>query len=132
MRAVVSIAKSPSDKPLPLAELCDSEKIPLRFLEQIVLILRRGGILKSRRGASGGYLLDKPSSKISLSEILELIDGPLELLESGSATAPKANSGLCLFFSEVESELSKKLQSTSIEDIIAKDAQIGEALAFDI
>ena len=77
MRAVVAIAKAPRTKPLPLAELCQSQEIPQRFLEQIMLLLRRGELVDSRRGASGGYLLAKPPSKISLAEILELIDGPI-------------------------------------------------------
>jgi len=128
MRAVVAVAKSPDGKPVPLAELSHSEDISQRFLEQIVLILRRGGILESRRGSFGGYLLGKPASTISLADILELVDGPIDLVEGDSLSA----TGLGEFFAEVQADFSARFHAATIEDILAREARTGETLAFEI
>jgi Rrf2 family protein len=52
--------------------------IPIKFLEQVLLALKRGGFVESRRGKDGGYLLAKPPSKISVGDVVRFIDGPIE------------------------------------------------------
>ena len=88
IRAVISIARYKQNKPLQIGEISVSESIPTKFLEQILLSLKNNGILKSKRGANGGYKLAKSSKQISLRMILEIIDGPFDPigLESWSPT----------------------------------------------
>lgn len=131
MRAVIAVAKAPGGKPLPLAELAVAEGIPQRFLEQIVLFLRRGGILESRRGSAGGYLLARPATTVSLAEVLELVDGPVHLMESGTSTAASGGT-LTEIFGEIEKDVSGRLASITIDEVVARDARSQGSMAYEI
>jgi len=65
-------------KLVTIHELAKRTDIPLKFLEQVLLDLKRGGFLESRRGKVGGYLLAKHPSQIKLGEVIRFIDGPIE------------------------------------------------------
>ena len=60
-----------------ISEISKSQAIPKKFLEQILLELKRAGIVMSRRGRLGGYVLLRPADKITFGEVLRLIDGPI-------------------------------------------------------
>lgn len=68
-------------------DISESENIPPKYLEHILLNLKNGGILVSKRGVGGGYTLARPPSDISLGEILRMVDGPLAPLNCVSKTA---------------------------------------------
>ncbi len=72
---MVEIALSGRGSPLGVAEIARRRSIPERFLEQIFGELRRGGILKSRRGAHGGYCLAIPAEEVTVLDIVEILDG---------------------------------------------------------
>ena len=78
LRAVIKIARHSQMKPIQISEISESEIIPVKFLEQILVILKKESILKSKRGANGGYLLNKNPRDISVGIILETIDGPFQ------------------------------------------------------
>jgi Rrf2 family protein len=63
--------------PVTAEELAERQGIPPKFLESILLQLRRGGVVTAQRGPDGGYRLARPASEISLAEIIRVIDGPL-------------------------------------------------------
>jgi Rrf2 family protein len=69
------------------AEIARRQKIPKKFLEQILLVLKRRGLVQSRRGSLGGYALLKPADAISFAEVLRLIDGPMAPLPCLSVVA---------------------------------------------
>jgi Rrf2 family protein len=79
VRAALQLARGDSSSPIPCSKLAASGQMPERFLLQILRILVTQGILKSTRGVEGGYALSKPAEQISLLEIMEAIDGPLEM-----------------------------------------------------
>jgi Rrf2 family protein len=64
--------------PITIHDLAKRADIPIKFLEQILLDLKRGGFVVSRRGKVGGYLLAKPPSQIKLGDVARFIDGPIE------------------------------------------------------
>ena len=74
LRALVAIARQPG-KSWSIQELAAGEKIPSKFLEQILLTLRRAGILASKRGVGGGYTLLRAAAEISLGEVITIFDG---------------------------------------------------------
>lgn len=74
VRATIQMARN-GDSPLSVAEIAETEGIPIRFLAATVAILRRSGLVNSRRGGSGGYWLARPASEISLLDIAEAIEG---------------------------------------------------------
>ncbi|RYE09711.1 MAG: Rrf2 family transcriptional regulator [Hyphomicrobiales bacterium] len=77
LRALVALVKAPPESSLMIAEISKAQAIPKKFLEQILLELKRHGIVASRRGRLGGYVLLKPADKITFGEVLRLIDGPI-------------------------------------------------------
>ena len=78
--AVVYLAGLEHRNPVLISEISKERKIPQKFLEAILLDLRRAGILSSKKGKGGGYYLLKNAEDINLAEILRLFDGPIALL----------------------------------------------------
>ncbi len=75
VRALIELAVSGREGPLGVAEIARLQRIPERFLEQILGELRREGVLESRRGAHGGYRFAMPTEEISVLDIVEILDG---------------------------------------------------------
>jgi len=126
-RAVLAMSRSAPGTVYSIQSLSVDERIPLKFLEQILLILRKGGILHSRRGAGGGYTLARPPHIITVAEILDLVDGPLDVLPGGAS----GSLGLNAAFGELNDEIQKWMSATSIADILQKDHAKG-IVSFDI
>jgi Rrf2 family protein len=76
-RALLAIAAAPEGENLTSAEIARRHAIPHKFLEQILLDLKKAGLLESRRGKSGGYVMLRPADTISFGEVLRLFEGPL-------------------------------------------------------
>lgn len=74
LRALVAIGRQPG-RSWPIQELATGENIPIKFLEQILLSLRRAGILASKRGVGGGYTMVRMPAEISLGEVVTIFDG---------------------------------------------------------
>lgn len=81
LRATVELAARAADgpacRPVTADRLATAQEIPPKFLESILLQLRRGGIVTAQRGPDGGYRLARPAEGISLAEVIRVIDGPL-------------------------------------------------------
>jgi Rrf2 family protein len=79
LRAVVELAAAggTADRPVTAERLATAQEIPPKFLESILLQLRRAGVIHSQRGPEGGYWLARPATEISLAEVIRVIDGPL-------------------------------------------------------
>ncbi|MCB1061574.1 MAG: Rrf2 family transcriptional regulator [Verrucomicrobiae bacterium] len=134
LRAVVILAGSPPDRPMQIQEMAEIGGIPLKFLEQILLMLKRGGLLRSKRGVGGGYHLDKPTRQISVGEIISLIDGGLCNLASSGHEAEaefRGARGLRDSLSEVDEKVNSRLLSLTIEEILNRD-EPDAMLAFGI
>jgi Rrf2 family protein len=76
LRALVALARA-REGSLTTSEIAAKHRIPRKFLEQILVELKRNGMVQSRRGAAGGYALLKPADTITFGQVLRLIDGPL-------------------------------------------------------
>lgn len=78
VRAALQLAASPDDGPPVKAEaIAGAQDIPHKFLEGILNDMRRGGLVRSRRGGNGGYRLAKPAGDISIADVIRAVDGPL-------------------------------------------------------
>ena len=77
LRALLALAKTDPDELSLIAEIAEAQRIPKKFLEQILLDLKHHGIVASRRGKLGGYSLLRPADQITFGEVLRVIDGPL-------------------------------------------------------
>lgn len=87
LRALIFIAKTNGEAPVPISVIAADQKLPRKFLEIILLELKHGGIVDSYRGKMGGYRLTRPASEISFGEIIRLIEGPIALVPCVSVTA---------------------------------------------
>jgi len=133
IRAVLAIARRPPAKPVQIGELSESESIPVKFLEQILLSLKKAGLLRSKRGAGGGYFLDRVASSISLGEILEWIDGPFEPLGDArdSPNTLTQNVALTRCFDELRGLVDEHLHGHSIQDLLDMERP-DDVMAFEI
>lgn len=77
MRALVDLALNYKKGLRQIQDIVREEDIPVKFLEQILLALKNARLVQSKRGKGGGYYLARPPDKISLGEVIRLIDGPL-------------------------------------------------------
>jgi Rrf2 family transcriptional regulator, cysteine metabolism repressor len=80
-RAILELAVQYGKGPVELREIATKEGISLKYLEQVIIPLRTGGLVKSIRGSRGGYTLAKPPSRIRLSEVVGVLEGPFSLTE---------------------------------------------------
>lgn len=127
LRAVLAMCRATPGTVFSIQSLATEEHIPLKFLEQILLVLRKGGLLHSRRGAGGGYQLARPANRISLREILELVDGPLELMPQGGAMSQ----GMTSIFAELQGQFREALGRYTLADVLQRDQTRG-AMSFEI
>jgi Rrf2 family protein len=86
LRALIVLARSPGDVQM-ISDIAEQHRIPKKFLEQILLDLKYNGILTSRRGKTGGYMLLKSADMITFGEVLRIIEGPIAPLNCLSRTA---------------------------------------------
>lgn len=123
IRAVTILATLAPGKTMQAQELAESGQIPIKFLEQILLVLKRSGILKSKRGVGGGYRLGRESRSISIADIIESVDGELVCLVEvdGLPSFPGA-SGIRQSLETIQSSVNQALATTSIEDLVNLDA----------
>ncbi len=127
LRALIALAREEPGDSLMISEIADSQNIPKKFLEQILLDLKHHGIVMSRRGKAGGYLLLKPASEITFGEVLRIIDGPIAPLPCLSKMAYRrcddcTSEEACevrRVFARVASATRNVLDRTSIADALA-------------
>ena len=87
LHALIVIGTRGPDELLQIADIAKEARVPHKFLEQILLDLKKRGIVRSRRGRAGGYLLGANPKDISFADVIRAIDGPLALAPCVSATA---------------------------------------------
>jgi Rrf2 family protein len=87
LHSLIVLAERGGDEPMMIADIAEEANVPRKFLEQILLGLKRRGIVRSHRGRQGGYLLGRPPSEISFADIIRETDGPLALSPCVSVTA---------------------------------------------
>jgi len=87
LHALIVLAGHDDDTPMMIADIAKEAGVPRKFLEQILLDLKKRGIVRSLRGRSGGYLLGRAPRNITFAEIIRTIDGPLALSPCVSVTA---------------------------------------------
>lgn len=121
LRALVTLANARSDDPMSIQAIADEEGLPAKFLEGIMADLKRGGFVRSKRGANGGYLLARPASEITLLDIIRHLDGPVAPVGLTDKTAGDALTDRQKAFhpvwKEVREATIRVLQTYSIQSI---------------
>jgi Rrf2 family iron-sulfur cluster assembly transcriptional regulator len=119
--AVYQIAQYPKGKFVSIDEISTKSEVPKSYLSKILQDLCRGGILLSRRGTGGGFMLARPAREISLRDLIEIIEGKLCIVTCMSAPEQCIRSDGCVispFWSEVQGFIDELMESITIEDLI--------------
>ena len=77
LRCLLQVAAQPGPEPVQIAGIAAAEGLSPEYVAKLMRVLRQGGLVTSTRGAGGGYHLARPADQISLSEVIEVLDGPL-------------------------------------------------------
>ena len=128
LRALAVLAKEYGNGPVLIGDLAKQERIPHKFLELILLELKKKGILQSKKGKGGGYFLNRPPSATSVGEVVRVLDGPLALLPCVSQTAyrrcdecpDETTCGIRSVMKEVRDSTAKILDGTTLADIVER------------
>ena len=126
LRALQHLAARYGEGPVPNKELAERNNIPSRFLEQILLTLKHGQIVRSQKGPRGGYYLARPPQEITLAAVVRLLDGPLAPISCVSETAyepcgcPDMEAcGLRQVMKEVRDTVAAIMERTTLADLVA-------------
>jgi Rrf2 family protein len=131
-RALLELAlKYDSGLPVQLNEIAQIQEIPDKYLVQILVVLKGAGLVKTKRGAEGGYLLAKPPGQITLGEVVRVIDGPLLTLkcsiENESETCPRIP--ICEFhpiWEDVRVAISDIVDNLTLEDVCKRSQRFNQ------
>lgn len=109
----IAIHSTKSKGPISLREIAKNQSIPLPFLEQIGIQLRRSGLVISTRGASGGYVLSKDKKQISLSDIIQAVEGQINVAPSKNKEFEVTNK----LWKKLNQNIFTLLKSITLEDL---------------
>src|SRR5215510_10109854 len=126
LRAMASLAREYGNGPLLIADIAEKERIPRKFLELILLDLKKKGFLHSKKGKGGGYYLNRLPSTISVDQLIRALDGPLALLPCVSQMAyerceecpDEEACGIRRVFKEVREATIGVLERTTLADMM--------------
>ena len=130
LRAVLELALRQGQGPVKIAEIAASQAIPLRFLEIILSQLKQAGLVESRRGNAGGYLLARFPDRITVGEVLEFMQGPINLSDCTEGGQSKRKCPLldnCVFlpmWEKVQGAISGVYDHTTFEDLVAQKKKL--------
>ena len=132
IKALVILGKNADKPPMQIQKIAEEERIPKKFLEQILLDLRNAGYLYSKKGAGGGYSLNKDPKEIFLVHILRITGGPIAMVPCASLNffhkceecQQETTCGIRDVFIKVRDETLKILSETSIADISEKEESL--------
>jgi len=142
IRVLVELASRDGDAPVPLAEIAEANGLPLAYLEHLVARLRKAGLVESRRGARGGYLLARDADEITMAEVVEALEGsiaPIECISEaadGSIVCSRESSPdhVCptkLLWTRVRFSIINTLRETTLADLLVSPPMAAAALQIE-
>lgn len=120
--ALLHLSRQEDARYVTAEAIANAQEIPLKFLEQILLALKRGGYVRSAKGQRGGYRLGKPASRITLAEIIRFFDGALAPTEGVSKyfyepTPITKEKKLVRVFKDIRDYVANKLERVTLADV---------------
>jgi Rrf2 family protein len=120
VRAVVELAANADEKPVKAERLATAQGIPLNFLENILGELRHAGLVRSHRGAEGGFRLAKPAEDITIADVIRAVEGPLASVRGAppeEQTYEGASEALLRVWIAVRANLRKVVEQVTVADV---------------
>ena len=130
LKALLVLADEAGRGPIQTSELAEREGLPKKFLEAILLELKRHGLLQSKKGRGGGYVLGRQPADITVGQVIRVLEGPLALIPCVSQTAymkceecvDERTCGIRLAMKEVRDATARILDNTTLADLNARVA----------
>lgn len=140
LKALEYIAKHNEQGPILISEISERQRIPKKFLEVILLELKRDGILQSKMGKNGGYYMLKDPREVNIGHIIRLIDGPIALLpcvsykyyEKCAECEDEATCGLRNLMAQVREANNKILNKVSLAEIVKREQMLQKGLSITL
>ncbi len=127
LRAVFELAKQSGQGPVNVASIAEAQAIPPRFLENILNQLKQSGIVESRRGKAGGYLLSRNPRELTMGEVIRLVEGPIDVVAcNGPEGAGCSLNGICVFlpvWERARQALESVYDNVTFEDLVIQERQ---------
>ena len=132
INALLYLAQHRQERPIPIHQIAESENIPPKFLEGILLDLRKSGILGSKKGPGGGYYLLREPEDVNLAEVMRLYDGPIALLpcvtykyyERCEECKDEETCGIRDVFLQLRNETVELLKRSTLSDIMQRESRL--------
>lgn len=133
--AVIDLALHATEGPVQSLQIADRQGIPKQYLDQLLLILKKAGLVESSRGRQGGYVLARPASRITLFEIVTALEGPLEntnFLSKGTRARIAAREILNALWEELIGGVAERLRQKTLEEICDEHKRLENQIMYYI
>lgn len=132
LKALLALAQVYSQRTLSLRAISVQERLPAKFLEQIMMVFKRSSLVESVKGKQGGYSLSRPPEEITLGEVIRAVDGPLAPLANAREIERRIQKGdrhpgLYSILLDVRNAISEILDHKSLADICTKSLELSRS-----
>ncbi|MHC4157850.1 MAG: RrF2 family transcriptional regulator [Planctomycetota bacterium] len=135
LRAILELAQNQGAGPLQVKVIAQRQTISIKYLEQLMAMLKSAGLVRSIRGSKGGYTLAKPANQIKLSDVFSCLEGPsaitVECLENEDYCARVADCIARQVWAQVQEAITNVLESMTLQDLVDR-AKFTKALDYQI
>lgn len=126
VKAMFDLAQNYGTGPIPLNNIAQRNGISEHYLEQLIAVLRKSGLVKSVRGAQGGYILNGPPDGITIGDIIRVLEGPIAPVDCVSEDEPEAcdNADFCItrtIWAKVRDSVANVLDSITLADMLEEE-----------
>ncbi len=130
LRAMIALAR-PTERGMTITQIATAQKLPKKFLEQILLALKADRIVVSKAGPKGGYELAEPARAITVGRILQAVEEPISSerhrnRDTGNGNAP---SGVAALFEDIRAYVRQKLETVTLQELADQAVSEGDVEA---
>ena len=136
VRAVLELAKQYGRGPVAISQIAASQAIPQRFLENILNDLKPTGLIESRRGMQGGYLLAREPATVTVGEVIRFVEGPLDPVKcigdlNVSCCPLKESCALIHLWNRAKAAVENVYDGVSFQDLVEQEKQLSKSAPMD-
>ncbi|MDH4229144.1 MAG: Rrf2 family transcriptional regulator [Nitrospirota bacterium] len=127
LEALLALAEAPEGEPVQVRSIADGQGIPVRFLEQIMAALKKTGLVRSVRGARGGYMLATEPGLIRVGQVLQAVEGPFQEEWEKSAhgdQAPAASRAVHALWQEAQDAVRNLFECITLRDLVERKRKL--------
>lgn len=132
LKALLALTFAYGERTLSLRTISKSESLPVKFLEQIMMVLRQNGFVQSVKGKQGGYSLSRPPEKITLGEIIRAVEGPIAPIGTAAEIEKKIqicdrDAGLYSCLLDIRNAIAEVVDKKTLADVREKSLELARS-----